>query len=119
VVSLAQLSPLQAEARELRVEARFLIGELRWPTTSDELAIERTLENYPGLTEDEIRAWWRVGEFRHAVKEAREIAAEYAAEDLPSTTTHTEAADPYLVDAAEALSSPVGAKSSFLARWFW
>jgi hypothetical protein len=78
---LALQSPFTEDVKELRDEAQFLIAELRWPTTTDEEAIARTLRNYPALTEDEIRSWWRVGEFRRQVKESREVAAQYAKED--------------------------------------
>jgi hypothetical protein len=109
-------SPLAQEHRELRTEAQYLVGQLRGPTTSEEDAIRRTLANYPALTEDEVRSWWRVGEFRDQVREAREVAAEYAHElaaerEQPRSRFTTET-DPFSVPAGQTVAD-------FLSRVAW
>jgi hypothetical protein len=122
---LAAHSPFEEEDKPLRVEAQYLVAQLRWPTVSDDEAVAMTMRNYPGLTEDEIRSWWRTGEFRRAVKEAREVAKGYAEEPDPMAASGDPYrlppgrafADPYAIPASEAFSSPVGARASFWDRW--
>jgi hypothetical protein len=91
---------------------------LRWPTTTEEEAIAETLQNYPALTEDEIRSWWRVGAFRRAVKEARVVAKAYAEEDAAggSVGHDQHLPDTYAVPPDEAFSGAVGTRSSW---WSW
>jgi hypothetical protein len=108
-------SPFLDDDKPLRAEAGYLVAQLRWPTTTEEEAIAMTIENFPSLTEDEIRSWWRVGAFRRAVREAREVAKGYAEEDAAGgapivNTDH----DAYAVPAEEAFSGAAGTRSS----WF-
>jgi hypothetical protein len=109
-------SPLLEDEQPLSAEAGYLVAQLREPTCSEEEAIAMTLQNYPSLTEDEIRSWWRVGAFRRAVREAREVARGYAEEDAAGGTVHDRAQlpDPYAVAPEEAFSGAPGTRSS----WF-
>jgi hypothetical protein len=97
-------------------EAGYLVAQLREPTCSEEDAIAMTRENYPAVTEDEIRSWWRVGAFRRAVKEARVVARGYAEEDAAGGAPTMVVADhdPYAVSTEEAFSGAPGTRSS----WF-
>jgi hypothetical protein len=109
------LSPLRDDEQPLSFEAGFLVAQLREPTCSEEEAIAMTLQNYPALNEDQVRSWWRVGAFRRAVREAREVARGYAEEDAAGgVSTSTPAVDPYAVSAEEAFSGAAGTRSS----WF-
>jgi hypothetical protein len=73
-------SPFEDADRPLRREARYVIGELRWPDTSEQEAIRRTLANFPSVSEEEIRSWFREPLFRRKVTESRELAKQYAEE---------------------------------------
>jgi hypothetical protein len=113
------LSPLLEDEQPLTPEAGYLVAQLREPTCSEEQAIAMTLENYPALTEDETRSWWRVGAFRRAVREAREVAKGYAAEDAaggaPIVHDRAQSPDAYAVPAEEAFSGAAGTRSSWFA----
>jgi hypothetical protein len=111
------LSPLLEDEQPLTPEAGYLVAQLREPTCSEEEAIALTIENYPALTEDEIRSWWRVGAFRRAVKEARVVAKAYADEDAAGGAMAIVTADhdPNAVPAEEAFSGAAGTRSSWFA----
>jgi hypothetical protein len=115
---MTPLSPLRDDEQPLTDEAEYLVAQLRWHLTSDDEAIALTLENYPALSQDEIRSWWRVGAFRRAVKEAREVAKGYAREDAGEGSGPM-IRDACAVPAAEAFASPAGERSSWWGRWVW
>jgi hypothetical protein len=91
-------SPYADDEKPLRDEAQYLIAQLRDPGTSEDGAIRLTLENYPYLREDECRTWFRMKDFRREVREAREVARGYAAEDAAGPRSpYTTETDPWRV----------------------